>query len=542
MKTGLSIKIKYSLFLAVLLLLTVLVLSALVLNGIRSHQRDNMEEELLAKTKTANTSVRIAYVTSGSEDPQLFLRNRGSQLALDLALYSDLHVALYDRTGMKRGDSAPQGSNTDVGRSLAFALQGKIAYQTEEKSVFYLAPLQGPGGAMGVIQFEYDTERDRLFLQTISGLFAAAGASVLAVSFALGYLYFRRSASAVIRLNRAAEQIREGRYLESPPLRRKDELGKLGDAIYYMSTEIHRTIGAMTEEERKLRLALDKLERLGEAQKQFIGNFSHEFKTPLTSIRAYVELMDMYADDADMRDDALQRIGHETQRLYEMVETVLRLAAVEKYNFEYDFELLDVRAKWLEVMDRLQAKAARFEVSIQHRLEPAIVRADKESVSHIFLNLLDNAIKYNVPGGSVLVTVQKAEDGAVAIEVADTGIGIPEEARERLFEPFFTVNKDRSRLSGGTGLGLSLVKRLVERHGGTIEWKEPAGLGGGTGEANGSGGSGGTAGTGETVGSGGSGGLGETNGTSVAGKRGGTVFRVVFPPPDRSLKEEHRHE
>lgn len=238
-----------------------------------------------------------------------------------------------------------------------------------------------------------------------------------------------------------------------------------------MSSEIRRSMEAMKAEENKLRQALAKLEQLGAAQKQFIGNFSHEFKTPLTSIRAYVELMEMYPDDRDMQTDAVMRIGGETERLYEMVEKVLRLASLEKYDFEFHAQKLEIREQLLAIIDRMKAKANRFQVRMEEQLDPAHIWADHESLNHIFMNLLDNAIKYNVPGGQAIVT-STVEDRRVVVEVKDTGIGIPEEARDHLFEPFYTVNKDRSRLAGGTGLGLSLVKVLVERHGGTIEWLE----------------------------------------------------------------------
>ncbi|MFC5702945.1 sensor histidine kinase [Cohnella faecalis] len=468
---GVSIKLKNSLFLAALLFLTVLVLSILVLNGISNHQRDSMEQELLTKTKTANISVKQAYLTTGSNDPQRFIRNRGQQLALDLALYSDLHVVLYDMNGKKAGDSLPQSSSEAIDGSLRYALKGKIAYQAQGESIFYLAPLQGPDSQMGVLQFEYSTAGDRLFHRTIAGLFVAAGAAVLAVSFALGYVYFKRSATSIAKLNRAVDRIREGEYPESRLLRRRDELGKLGQGITYMGLEIRRSMEAMKAEENKLRRALAKLEQLGAAQRQFIGNFSHEFKTPLTSIKAYVELMEMYPDDRDMQTDAVMRIGRETERLYEMVEKVLRLASLEKYDFEFHAQELEIREELLAIIDRMKAKANRFQVKIEEKLAPAHIWADRESLNHIFINLLDNAIKYNVPGGQAIVT-GTVEDRRVVVEVKDTGIGIPEEARAHLFEPFYTVNKDRSRLTGGTGLGLSLVKVLVERHGGTIEWLE----------------------------------------------------------------------
>ncbi|MCD9023992.1 sensor histidine kinase [Cohnella silvisoli] len=466
--TAVSIKIKFSLFLAVLLSLTVLVLSVFVLQGIKDQQKIRMEKELLQQTRIANLSIKQAYLTSPPIEAQPFLRSRGQQFAMDLAVYAGLHVVLYDNAGKKVGDSVPQSPAYGVEEALSYAMKGKIAYQREGQSLYYLTPLQGPKQQMGVIQFQYSLAADIKFYNTIAGLFMITGGAVLAASFVLGYLYFRRATSAIIALNQAAEQIRREKFLISPPLRRKDELGQLSQGIYYMSSEIQNSMTAMKNEETKLRQAVDKLQKLEQQQKQFIGNISHEFKTPLTSIKAYSELMEIYRDDVTLQDDAVHHIRLETDRLTDMVEKILRLAALEKYDFEYQAERVDIRELLLDLIGRMKAKAERFEVAIVPHLNDAVIWADRESLVHIMINLLDNAIKYNLPGGQIVVSDHEAE-GKVVIEVADTGIGIPEEARSKIFEPFYTVNKDRSRQTGGTGLGLALVKQLVEKHRGTIE-------------------------------------------------------------------------
>ncbi|MFC5407652.1 sensor histidine kinase [Cohnella soli] len=468
--TPISIKIKFSFFLALLLSLTVVVLSVFVLQGIRDQQRDRMERELLQQTRIANLSIKQAYVISPPTEAQPFLRNNGQQFALDLAVYSGLQVVLYDKAGAKVGDSAPMAGPYDVDNALAFALQGKIAYQRDGQSMLYLTPLQGPDNQMGVIQFRYPLENDTRFYDSIAGLFVLTGAIVLAASFILGYLYFRRATSAIVRLNKAAEQIRRGQFLEAVPLQRKDELGQLGRSIFYMSSEIRNNISAMVAEETKLRQAIDKLQKLEKQQKQFIGNISHEFKTPLTSIKAYAELMELYPGDDSMKSDAVHHIREETERLHEMVERVLRLAALDKYDFEYRPEPIDLCELLADLANRMRGKAERFGVAIDVELTPSSMWGDRESIIHIFVNLLDNAIKYNVPGGKIDIRSRLDESGAFAIvDIADNGIGIPKEARGNIFEPFFTVNNDRSRLSGGTGLGLALVQKLVERHHGTIE-------------------------------------------------------------------------
>ncbi|MCY9020806.1 HAMP domain-containing histidine kinase, partial [Priestia megaterium] len=260
----------------------------------------------------------------------------------------------------------------------------------------------------------------------------------------------------------------KGHYLTDVPFKRRDELGELRQGLFFMSTSIEKNIDQMNKEKRKLEFAISKLQSLEQQQKQFIGNISHEFKTPLTSIKAYVDLLDMYRDDPQLMEDGVQNIRKETNRLHEMVDKILKLSALEKYDFEQRPEQVELKRLLEDICDRMKGKAAKFDLTLHTNIKEAVVWADRESLIHIFINLIDNAIKYNEPGGKVEVTSYTLEN-SIIVDVANTGIGIPPEAEEKLFQPFFTVNKDRSRLSGGTGLGLALAKDLTEKQKGVIK-------------------------------------------------------------------------
>ncbi|QQZ62915.1 HAMP domain-containing histidine kinase [Paenibacillus sonchi] len=473
-----SIKLKFSLFLAVLLILSVGILSYFVLRGVGLNQQAQIEGLLAQHVKTVNLRVKQTYYTGTRLTPQAFMQQRGKALAAELAGFTGLQVTLYDTKGQQVGTSLQRegpaaGNPADA---LAYALQNKIAYQSSGDTLLYLAPLQGPEQQMGVVQLEYPLQDARSFQRTLLNLFLTTGAAVLVLSFIGGYLYFNKAAAAIGRLKKAAESIRRAEYISAPPVKRKDELGELAEGIYFMSREIDSSIAAKDEEQRKLQLAVQKLQALEQQQKQYIGNISHEFKTPLTSIKAYVDLLNMYDDDPKLLSDAKLSIAKETQRLYEMVEKVLQLTALEKYDFESQAELLEVADVLQDICSRMKGKAERYGLKITLDAEPAHIWIDKESFMHIFINLLDNAIKYNVLQGTVHLH-GRVRDHRVWITVRDSGIGIPAASRDKIFEPFYTVNRDRSRQSGGTGLGLSLVRNLVEKQNGTIELLEPDGEG-----------------------------------------------------------------
>ncbi len=457
-------------FLAALLLLTVALLSILVLDGIKKDQRTQYETFLAQQARTANLYFIQLSLGEPFVMPEEYLLNGGNELAEELDRVIGQLVVLYDKNGKKTGESVEKSESGDMETALFFALQNKTAYQTEEDSLYYFAPLVAGGEQIGVIRLYYSLSKNLDFIQNIRALFFYIGAGVFVCSFLLGYLYFNSFANGILKLKSMTDRIRSGRYdIETLP--RKDELGTLGEGIYDMSRQIVKTIGDMEAEQQKLTLAVDKLSRLEQQQKQFIGNITHEFKTPLTSMNAYLDLLEMYPDDTELRGRAQVNIRQEAHRLYEMVDKVLQLSALEKYDFEYSMEEIDIKQIILRVCGNLKGKLDKFEIQLETDLTQAFIEADRENLVIILVNILDNSIKYNRPQGQIRIK-NYIDSANVLIEISDTGIGIPAEAASKIFEPFYTVDKNRSRQKGGAGLGLALVKKLVESQGGTIDLAE----------------------------------------------------------------------
>lgn len=461
-----SIKLKFSLFLAGLLLLTVFVLSLLVLQGIERNQYAQAEGLLAQQADTANVYFIQSIMEQSNKVPQTFLKTKGAEFGEDLELISGQPVVLYDGSGNvigKRDEAPPSGS---IKQTLAYALRNKTAYLVEGDSLYYLAPLRAGGEQVGVVQFYYSLRDHQAFYEEIKRLFLYIGAGVFVLSFLAAYLFFNSFARSIIKLNDTVGRIREGQFAK-PNMKRRDEIGELGAGIAAMSERLMATMRDKDEEREKLALAVRKLSELDRQQKEFIGNVTHEFKTPLTSIKAYLDLLDMYPDDEELLATARTHIAGETQRLYEMVEKVLQLSAMEKYDFEYNKERIEVRGTIESVLNRLKGKMDKFGLALETDLREAYIEADKDYMNIVLANLLDNAIKYNKADGRIRVSNVVADD-EVVIEIADTGVGIPSEAAQHIFDAFYTVDKNRSREHGGAGLGLSLAKRYAETQGGTI--------------------------------------------------------------------------
>lgn len=465
MKT--SIKIKFSLFLAALLLLTVLLLSLLILRGIRVNQKAQVESYLEQQAETANIYFIQKLLTEANKVPQSFLLEKGMEFSDELELITGQILAIYDPDGAMVSEETAPILPEKIKEALAFALDGRTAYLTEGESLYYLTPLWVGDDQVGVIQFHYSLKGQLEFYTSISQLLLTVGATVFLLSFILGYFYFGSFAGGIIRLEQMVAGVREGNY-DTRVIRRRDEIGKLSEGIHDMSVKIRGTIQGLEEEEQKLSLAVERLQRLDRQQKQFIGNVTHEFKTPLTSIKAYLDLLEMYPDDEKLLLTARESIGSETSRLYDMVEKVLKLSEAETYDFEKMNERIEVRAFIEEVTGRLQGKMDKFGLHVETDLTEAYVDVDREHLMMILMNLLDNAIKYNRTRGSIFVRNFLQAD-TVIIDIKDTGIGIPEEQRGRIFEPFFTVDRNRSKETGGVGLGLSLARKYAEIQGGSIK-------------------------------------------------------------------------
>lgn len=461
-----SIKIKFSIFLAGLLLLTVFILSLLVLRGIQRNQVEQYENYLAKQSETANLYLKQTILAESNKMPQIFLEAKGAEFAKQLELLTGQTVVIYGENGEIVSSKLTKTQSKSIRETLEYALDNKTAYLVEQDELYYMAPLRIEHEQVGVVQFYYSLTENITFYDQIRQLFIYVGAGIFLFSFILAFLYFQSFANGIIKLEKMVNRVRVGQY-ENQRLKRKDEIGRLSVGIQAMSTQIKTTMKGMEEEQEKLTLAVNKLSILDQQQKQFIGNVTHEFKTPLTSIKAYIDLLDMYPDDNELLETAKCNIASETNRLYDMVDKVLQLSSLEKYDFEYHPEKIQVDQVIQSVLQSLSGKMNKFGIQLETELTTAYIKVDQDSFVLVLINLLDNAIKYNKASGKVFVK-NYVQNDYVHIEIMDTGIGIPKEAVDRVFEPFYTVDKNRARERGGTGLGLSLVKKYVDKQGGEI--------------------------------------------------------------------------
>jgi two-component system sensor histidine kinase CpxA len=277
----------------------------------------------------------------------------------------------------------------------------------------------------------------RFFLQPEINL------TILGVLALLSYGFARHLTNPVRRLQSVVEQFGRGNFSVRARSNRGDEIGSLARSFDQMADRI----GVLLQAERRL-----------------LQDISHELRSPLARLSLAVELA--RSDDDPSRH--LDRIEREAERLNALVGELLQVTRVEGDTSRMRHEELDLGSLVSEMAEDARLEAEERGARIEPEIEgPVTINGDRELVRRAVENVMRNAVRYAPAGTAVTVRVRRADDGAV-IEIRDCGPGVPEDQLSRIFEPFYRVDTDRDRASGGVGLGLAIAKRAVEAHGGSV--------------------------------------------------------------------------
>jgi two-component system phosphate regulon sensor histidine kinase PhoR len=202
-------------------------------------------------------------------------------------------------------------------------------------------------------------------------------------------------------------------------------------------------------------------------RREFSANVSHELKTPLTSINGYAEMI----ENGMVKDEDIKKfatiIRAEGSRLLNLIDSIIKLSKIEESEYNNDFNLIDIYNIGKNTIDNLNLIAVQKNIELSLLGKNTFINGNKNMIEELIYNLLDNGIKYTPSGGIVNLEIS-SQSGWAIIKVTDTGMGIPESQQSRIFERFYTVDKSRSNKNKSTGLGLSIVKHIVEQHHGKI--------------------------------------------------------------------------
>ncbi|CVI72518.1 Sensor histidine kinase YycG [Clostridiales bacterium CHKCI001] len=228
---------------------------------------------------------------------------------------------------------------------------------------------------------------------------------------------------------------------------------------------------------KEIQSAIQKLEKEKTIRQEFFSNASHELKTPLTSVRGYIELMESgIVTDEAQKEEFFKRIKKETENMTHLINDILMVSRLETKEAEVVFSEVRMYPLLQDVLTSFETMAKNMNITIKIDCKPVCIYANLHQIQELLNNLIGNAIKYNHPGGMVKIKMEEYQK-KLYISVADTGVGIPKESLDRIFERFYRVDKGRNKKIGGTGLGLSIVKHIVQFYNGEIQVKSVVGKG-----------------------------------------------------------------
>ena len=211
-------------------------------------------------------------------------------------------------------------------------------------------------------------------------------------------------------------------------------------------------------------------------RQEFTANVSHELKTPLTAISGYAELIASGMTSGEDTIHFATEIHKSAERLQYLINDIIKLSELDSDETKIEFETIDLHEMALNCQAMMEIPAEKNEVTVEVQGDSTEIRGNRNLIDELIYNLCSNAVRYNKKGGKVTI-ITDTEDGHPTLIVKDTGIGIPKEAQERVFERFYRVDKSRSKSTGGTGLGLAIVKHIVAQHEAQISLESEEGVG-----------------------------------------------------------------
>ena len=277
------------------------------------------------------------------------------------------------------------------------------------------------------------------------------------ITFSLYITGYRVIAKRIEFARKNLRRIRKKRFRDLEALRVPS-----GDELNALIWQVYR-IGKTMQAE------IDQLQEAENYRREFLGNVSHELKTPTFAIQGFAEtLLDGALEDENVRRRFVDKIYQNAGRLNDLTDDLIHISQIETGELEMEMAPFNLKSLVDQVIETLNQKAIVAEVRLFDTLSDDLsqVQGDRIRIRQVLLNLVDNAIKYNAAGGQVEISARPLYDNPNCIRIAihDTGIGIKKEHLSRLTERFFRADKSRSRQKGGTGLGLSIIKHILEKH------------------------------------------------------------------------------
>lgn len=449
-----SIRFKMIMYFTVVIFITIMIFEGIMTFGIHEYYYGNVEQVLYDRINVA-----VEFYNSYIKDPNL--RSKSKLILENSSVPNYLELQILDLTG-RIIDTSSRIYNQQVVRTEDFvqSKQGSVSVwkgknpATGELVMAVSAPLISDGRIVGVARYITSIQDMDSVVQQLLLYSYMIGVFVLVVALYLSTLLAKNIIEPIKELKAVADSIALGNLDARAKRRSNDELGELADTLNFMSE------------------ALEKSEQL---KNEFVSSISHEIKTPLTSIKGWSEtILTGSMDDEEETRLGLQIISNETERLSDLLEDLLDFSRLDANMIRLKrecFSLEDLAEDVLrQYLQRFKKKG--IQTRINKAASGALVYADRNRIRQVFLNLVDNALKFTPEHGQITLTVDNEGD-YIKTMVSDNGIGISEKDLSYVMDSFY---KGDSKLSG-SGLGLSISRKIIELHDGYISISSTAQMG-----------------------------------------------------------------
>lgn len=326
----------------------------------------------------------------------------------------------------------------------------------DEKYVSTDSPIIMDGTHSGHVFMFADSDHIKEIISNLSRQFLIIGVITVILTIITVIVLSKVITQPLVRMKKATEELNRGNHEVELSTSRKDELGELATAITHLSKD---------------------LKRLKNERNEFLANVSHELRTPLTYLKGYTDIINRDTTSEEDRIRYTQIIQEETEHLAGLIKTLFELAKIDQNEFAIKKEKVEFDALIQKIVERIYPAIEERNIEFSYSCpNNVIITIDPERIQQVLLNILDNAIKYTPRGNHVRLEVVQNKNEVLTI-ISDTGEGIAEEDMPYIFERLYRAEKSRSRSKGGSGLGLTIAKEIVELHTGRMEVESEPGEG-----------------------------------------------------------------
>lgn len=474
-KTRMSLSLKLTLIVVILSAIIIFSLTYFIATQQSKFFDDIFSEKGVALAQSFDASIGFQFNDSLNDTKglQAFVQNESASnteiIELSITVPVDNEFTTIASSNTSRiGNPGNTYSNLSFKHGYYYRIP---RYINGSHRITVVAPVNLSGRLLGV--YEIVLSMDQVYATydiEVRMLIIVSVISVFLLIFSSLYLLGRTVVKPIIRFRDAAWKIGKGNLNEQIDVKSQDELGDLAEAFNQMTKDLKVSREKIEEYSKTLEKLLDQKD-------EFIGQLGHDLKNPLTPLVGLLPIIMEQEKDPQLKEH-LRIIVHNVDYMQDLVLKTLQLARLRSPATKFDFQPLNLRSEVVNILETQQLFLQQNNMKVDNNIPSSlIIEADRLRFTELFNNLLTNAVKYTPKGGMITLDA-KRDDGFAVVSVKDTGIGMTETQISRIFDEFYKADLSRHEMDS-SGLGLSIAKRVVERHGGKI-WAESKGLGQGS--------------------------------------------------------------